>query len=554
MTKSNKKLTVCTLSGTQGIGRNCSFIEYGNTILIVDFGFEFPEEQQYGIDYLIPNYDYLKKNKHKIKGILLTHGHLDHAGGLPYVLSMFNFPPIFAGKFANGLLRERLKEFDLVKKTKLVSVRRNTIKKFGDIKVKFIGVTHSIPNSFSIFIDTPKGNIFFSGDYKIDKQPENEPETDYPSLKKLRGKIDLALMESTNVEDEGKTVSAKEVGQNLENLVKNAKGRIIVSAFSSLIARLYSLMEIAKKYNKKVFITGRSIQTSIEIAVRQGYIKIPKGLIQPIHKLKEYNDKQIMILATGSQGERYSALNRMALGEHRNVKLKDTDLVIMSSSEIPGNILQIEKMTDGILRRGADLIKSDMMDIYESGHGMKIDMKIMYNLIKPKFVMPVHGSLTKRYLNKKNLLEWGMKEDNILLTKDGQKWIRTKDGWNRGRLVSSKPILIDGLGVGDIGDIVLSDRDQLAHFGMVCVIMNLSSKTKRLMGKVRFVSRGFVYVKASKSLFNELENLVKNVHKDWIKKGKSAKLKELKSKVENKLSRYIYKKTEREPMILPVIV
>lgn len=553
MDRSNK-LSVCTLSGTQGIGRNSTIIEFGKKILIVDYGFDFPDEQQYGIDYLIPNYNYLKKRRSQIVGILLTHGHLDHTGGLPYLLPVLGFPPVYAGRFANGLIRERLKEFGLEKKTKLLDVKRNTILQFGNIKVKFIGVTHSIPNSFSIFVETPAGNIFFSGDYKIDKEPENEPETDYKSLKSLRGKVDLALMESTNAEEEGKTVSAQEVGRNLDELIKKAKGRIIVSAFSSLVSRLYSLMEIAKKYNKKVFISGRSIETSIKIATQQGYINIPKGLIQPIQKLKSFQNKQIMILATGSQGERYSALNRMALGEHKEVKLGKGDLVVMSSSEIPGNILQIEKMTDKILRREADLVKGDMEEIYESGHGLKLDMKFMHDLVRPKFVMPVHGSRTKRYINKQSLLEWGMDEKKILMTSDGQTWLRTGDVWKKDKRIESKPILIDGLGVGDVGDIVLSDREQLAHYGMVCVILNLSSKTNKLMGKIRFISRGFVYVKASKSLMNELEGIVRDIHQKWVKDGKKAKINSLKREIEKQLRGFIYKRMERDPMILTVVV
>ncbi|MBU0976418.1 MAG: ribonuclease J [Patescibacteria group bacterium] len=557
MQNNKKSLSVCTLSGTSGIGRNCSFIEYNDKIVIVDFGFEFPEEQMYGIDYLIPNYAYLKRNKNKIQAILITHGHLDHTGGLAYVLKELGFPPIYAGTFANSLIRERLKDFGLEKSVKFENVQRNTIKSFGEMRIKFIGVTHSIPNAFSIFIDTPNGNVFFSGDYKIDTEPENEPETDYKSLELLQGKVDLAMMESTNSEEEGKTISAKKVGTTLDAIVKNANGRVIVTAFASLVSRLYSLIQIAKKYNKKVFVSGRSLNTSLRIAKNLGYVNIPKDLLQPESKLSQYSDKQVLILCTGSQGERYSALNRISLREHKYIKIKKNDLVIMSSSDIPGNILQIENMTDRLITEGADLVKSNMMEVYESGHGMKIDMKMMYDLIQPKFVIPIHGSMTKRYLNEKNFVEWGMSKDRIFLTQDGQFWNRVPNGWTKGKRIDAKPILIDGLGVGDIGEIVLKDREQLANYGMVCIIMNLHNKTLQLIGKIRFESRGFVYMKASKQLMKNLENLARDTHKKWWEKGKGNKplsLSELRENLVRDLGKYIYKTIEREPMILPVFV
>lgn len=551
------KLKLCTLAGTTEVGRNCNFVEFGEDILMIDCGFSFPGHELYGIDYLIPNIKYLKKNKKRIRGILITHGHLDHTGALPYVLPELDFPPIYAGRFANALIKERLKEFELDKRVKTVDVHRNTNMRMGNFNVQFIGVTHSIPNSFSIFIKSPKGNIYFTGDYKIDTQPENEPETDYSAIKKLRGKVDLALMESTNAHKEGKAKPAQEVARNIEKLVRDWNGRVIVAAFSSLVSRQYSLVKIAEKLGKKIAISGRSLRTSMKIARELGYIRVPEKVFIPEPEINKYPSNQVIVLCTGSQGERYGALNRISLKEHKFVHAKKGDLVMMSASEIPPNVPQIQEMTDRLIMLGVELIQGDMEKIYESGHALQTDMKMMYELIQPKNVMPVHGSLTQRYKNKTNLVSWGAKEQNVLLTDDGLIWEFNNNSWKRRKKIESKPVMIDGLGVGDIGDIVIKDRRQLAEYGMVCVILNLSSKAKKLIGRPYFVSRGFVYVKASKTLMNNLETIVKDVHNDWHKKSiqkKRFEEKLLRARIEESLSKYIYKETEREPMILPVVV
>lgn len=551
------QLKVCTLSGTSEIGRNCNFVEYDGDIVIVDAGFSFPGAELYGIDYLVPNINYLKKNKHKIKGILITHGHLDHTGALQYILEDLGNPPIYAGAFANALIKEKLSETNLKGKAKFVDVHRNTTIKFGHLDVKFIGVTHSIPNAFSIFIESPQGNVFFSGDYKIDMDPENEPQTDYSSLKALNGRIDLALMESTNAYSEGKAKSASEIADNIEHIIEKHKGRVVVAMFSSLLSRLYSVIQIAETTNRKVFISGRSLNTALKIAREKRYIVFNESLFVDERNLKKYPDDQILFICTGSQGERYAALNRMSLGEHKNFKIKKGDLVLLSASEIPPNISQIEKMTDRLIALGADLIKNDTEAIHETGHGMKLDMKIMYDMIEPKEIIPIHGSLTMRYQNKKNFVSWGVDPDRVHLTTDGQMWGKRKDGWTRETLIESKPILIDGLGVGDIGDVVLKDRQQLAEFGMVVIILNVTSKNKKLIGRPKFVSRGFVYVKTSQELFDQIEKIVVNEHTHWQREGEKKGVhnqKDLYHAIEKSVAKYIYEKTEREPKILPVTI
>ncbi|OGC44299.1 hypothetical protein A2400_01650 [candidate division WS6 bacterium RIFOXYB1_FULL_33_14] len=557
--KRDEELKLCTLSGTAEIGRNCNFVEMGNEIIIVDAGYSFPGQEMYGIDYLIPNLKYLKKNKKKVKAILITHGHLDHTGALRWMLPDLDFPPIYAGDFAKALIEERLEEYNLKGKTKITGVNRSTTLKIGNnFKATFVGINHSIPDAFSIFLQTPKGNIFFSGDYKIDTQPTNELEADYEKLKSLRGRVDIALMDSTNASNVGRSPSETEVYNNLEKVIAKVEGRVIVAAFSSLLTRLYSLFEIAKRTNRKIVISGRSLEQTISIASRQGYIKIPQGLLIKEREINKYRDNELMILSTGSQGEKYAALNRISQGTHKYIKIKKGDLVLMSSSEIPENVSSIEKMTDRLISLGADLIKDTIeTKIHSTGHGNQEDMKIMLDLIRPNTVMPIHGPLTFRYFNKKNYVSWGMKDEDVYLTDDGVVWVFNGKSWIKGKPVESKPILIDGLGVGDTGEIVLKDREQLSEYGMFVVVLNLSTQTHRLMGKPQFVSRGFIYMKKSQEMLKEIQTIIYDVHRDWEQKSKASKkyvYDTLKESMEKEIGKYIYKKTEREPIILIVTV
>lgn len=551
--KKEEILKVCTVSGTGEIGRNSSFVQYGSDILVVDAGLSFPGEEMYGIDYLIPNTKYLRENRADIRGILITHGHLDHIGALPWVLKDLDFPTIYAGDFAAAIIKEKLAEHDLIGKTKIVIVKKGQNIKLGVFGITFIGVTHSIPDSHSIFIESPRGNVFFSGDYKIDDDPTNEPLIDRDMYRSLRGRIDLALLESTNSYKPGKALSETSVSQNLEEIIKKHQGRVIVAAFASLVTRLYSLMRIAKASGRKVVLAGRSVVTIMKIARELRYIDVPEELIISERDMKKYPDNQLLILSTGSQAERYGALNRIALGEHKEIQGKSGDLVILSSSEIPENVSKIEKMTDRLIRQGVDIIKNSEEEVHASGHGLQEDMRMFYELIKPKYIMPVHGSLTFRYQNKKNYSSWGHDPSKILLTDDGQVWQFDGSGWNRSVNVESKPMLIDGLGVRDVGDIVLRDRKQLAEFGMFVIVLNLSQKTKQMIANPRFVSRGFIYMKTGQELLKEIDTIVRDTHREWMRL-QNKRTDELLKEIESRVSKHIYKKTEREPIIIPTIV
>lgn len=540
-------LKICTLSGTNEVGRNCNFVEYGNDILVVDCGFSFPGEEMYGIDYLLPNTKYLSSKKRNIKGILITHGHLDHIGALAYILPDLGFPTVYAGEFARAIIEEKLKEANLIKKVKIVTVKHNIDIKLGVFNIRFLEVSHSIPDSSSIFIQSPRGNVFFSGDYKIDEK------SDLSKIESLKGKVDIALLESTYAGKPGKAKSEADVAVNLEKVIAQHKGRVIVAAFASLVSRLSSLIEIAKRNGKKVVISGRSLHTILRIAVDQRYINIPDNLIISEKEMNKYEDSKLMIITTGSQAERYAALNRIALGEHAGIKGKKGDLILMSSSEIPGNAGKIERMTDGLISLGVDLLKNGEEEIHASGHGMQEDMKQFYNLLKPKYVIPVHGSLTMRYFSKKNYVEWGHNSDHVLLTADGQMWEYENSFCRKTTNIESRPILVDGLGTRDTGDIVLRDRKQLAEFGFLTIVLNLHSVTGNLIGNPRFVSRGFIYMKTGGALLKEIENIVSDVHREWKKKHRKEKA-ELVEEIEKRVGRYVYKKTEREPIILTAII
>ncbi len=549
------KLKICTLSGTEEVGRNCSFVEYKDQILIIDMGFSFPDLESYGIDYLIPNFSYLKKNKKKIIGILVTHGHLDHTGALPYILPELDFPPIYTGRFANALIQDRLKEFKLEKKVKNHDIVRSRKLSVGNFEVTFIGVTHSIPDSHSIFIETKGGNLLFSGDYKIDKSPANEPETDYAKFLEIGKKIDVAFMESTNSFEVGKCKTEEEICYNIEEVIKGCKGRVVIASFSSLVSRIHSIFTIAQKTNRKVVLFGRSMNNVVRIARELKYIEVPDKVLVSEKDIKKYPDNQLLFVSTGSQGERYAALNRISLGEHKNFKAKKGDLVILSASEIPGNTLKIQVMTDRLIKLGADILKANMQDIYESGHGFQDDMKIMFDMIKPKYIIPIHGNMTLRYKNKKNLVKWGFDEEKIFLTEDGQMWEYDGQKLSRSTRIESKPVLIDGLGFGSLGDIVIKDRKQLAKYGVFNVVINLSSKEKKIIGKPIFLSRGFIYMIGSHKLLGEIEGLTMSVHQEWLKKsGRNYKINVLKGDLEKKLKNFLLKKTDREPVIMIAVI
>lgn len=551
-------IKLATLSGNNEVGRNCSFLEDRNSIILIDAGLSFPEQELLGIDYLIPNLDYLKKNKHKVQAIFITHGHLDHIGALPYMLPELGFPKIYAGSFASRLIKQKLKDYkDVEQKTRIIEVTRNEQVQINKFKVQFIGVTHSIPHAYSLFVETQVGNIFFSGDFKIDETPANEQQTDYKELGKLQGRVDLALIESTNSSAPGKATSETEVSDTIEELIKTAKGRVFVASFASQVSRLYVVSKISAKMNKKIVLMGRSLKDAFRIAKELHYIEIPENLFISPQEASKYPDNQLVFLCTGSQGEKYGAMNILSLGQNQVVKIKPGDRVILSSSEIPGNEYKIGKMTDKLIRLGAEIITNKLDTVHATGHGLQEDLRTMFDLIKPAKVMPIHGTLTMRYFNKLNFKKWGVPSEDVLLTEDGQVWQFAGKVVNKDKSIPSKPVLIDGMGISDIGEVVLRDREQLAEYGMICVVINLTQKQKEIWGRVRFASRGFIYVNKSKNLLNDLEKHIYKIHKTWHETSKSKKkyeLKELRENLNSGIAKFLFQKTKREPVIQVVLL
>lgn len=545
----NNNINIIPLSGVEAIGANSTLIEYDNRIVIIDAGLGFPDDDAYGVDYLIPNLDYLKKNKSRIEGIVITHGHLDHIGALAHYLEDLNFPAVYASRFALELIKGRLQEKNILKQAKLQEINRDSELRMGKMKVSFFGVNHSIPEAMGVVIKTKEGNIVHTGDFKFDNSPVNEPVAEYGKLAEIGQEGVLALLsDSTNAFKEGHSISESQIAEILEEVCEDAKGRIIVATFSSLVTRLYQLIEIAQRLNRKIYISGRSMENAIDIARTTGFIKVPDSLFVKSNQVKKVNDDRLMILATGAQGENMAALSRMSRGEHRDIKIKRGDSVILSASVIPGNDLQVQTMIDDLSKKGARVFHKDIMDLHSSGHGFKEDQKLMINLTQPKYFIPVHGYQSFLFEHAQTAQGLGIKPENTILAENGDVIEVNQKGWRKEKKVRNTHLLVSGLGVGDIGTSVLSDREQLANYGIVVIILVVDKKTKELLLSPDVVSRGFVYIRFNKDLINLVKDKTKKIYSSRIKESKD--LNNIKNEIVSKVRKSLYKELEREPMIM----
>ena len=546
-------LKIIPLGGLLEVGKNITVFEYENEIIIVDCGLAFPEDDMLGVDLVIPDISYLEKNKDKIKGLVITHGHEDHIGAIPYLLKQINVP-IYATKLTAGLIKNKLEEHKLLKSTKLKIVKQGEKINLGKMKVEFIRSCHSIPDSVALAIHTPVGIIVHTGDFKVDYTPIDGEKMDFGRLAELGNKGVLALLsDSTNSERKGFTMSERTVGTVLDKLFLNCTKRIVVATFASNVHRVQQIVNSAVKYGRKVAVCGRSMINVIKTAVELGYMNVPENTFIDIDMIKNYTDEQLVILTTGSQGEAMSALTRMASGEHRKVEITPNDLVIISANPIPGNEKYVSKVIDDLMQIGAEVVYSSLADVHVSGHACQEEQKLMLSLVRPKYFLPVHGEYRQLMAHAKTAVQVGIPPENIFIMNNGRVMELTENSAKMTGVVQSGKILVDGLGIGDVGNIVLRDRRHLSQDGLIVVVLTMDSATGEVVSGPDIISRGFVYVKESENIMDEVKRTVQRELYKCEEKG-IKDWSSIKSNLKDGLRDYVFAKTKRNPMILPIIM
>ena len=551
--KNANKVKVMALGGLNEIGKNMTVIEYKDEIVVIDAGLSFPEDEMLGVDIVIPDITYLLKNKDKVKGIFITHGHEDHIGALPYILKKIDVP-VYGTRLSIGLIEVKLKEHKL-NNVKLNVVTPKQIIKLRNISVEFIQNNHSIPGSCSLAIHTEQGVIFHTGDFKIDLTPIDGDVMDIHRICELGSQgVLLLLSDSTNVGKPGFTMSEKTVGAGLDDLFrKGQNSRIIVATFASNIHRLQQIINMAVKFNRKVAISGRSMVNVVGVARELGYLDMEDDTLIDLNDISKYKDEELVIITTGTQGEPMSALARMSSSEHKKVEIKRGDLVIISAHPIPGNEKLISKVINLLFEKGAQVVYNDIADIHVSGHAAQEDLKLIHRMVKPKFFMPVHGEFRMLKRHSDLAQELGMKEENIFVMQTGQVLELDKNSAKITTTVPTGNVLVDGLGVGDVGNIVLRDRKHLSEDGLMIVVVTISKEEGKVLAGPDIISRGFVYVRESEDLMDGAKDIIKSVLNECEEKN----IKEwayLKNNIKENLKEYLYTKTKRNPMILPIIM
>ncbi len=547
------KLKIIPLGGLNEVGKNLTVLEYGNEILLIDCGMTFPDEEMLGIDLVIPDFTYLVKNKNKVKGVVLTHGHEDHIGAIPFLLKVIN-APIYGTNLTLGLVQNKLKEHGLLSTTQLVRKLPGDVFRVGGFTIEFIRSNHSIADAVAIAVTTPVGTIVHTGDFKIDSTPIDGEMIDLTRLGQLGKKGVLALFsDSTNAERPGFTMSERSVGIKLDDVFKSTKQRIIVATFASNIHRVQQIITAAHKTNRKVALSGRSMVNVVETAINLGYMNIPENILIDIDDVKKYRPSQIVIITTGSQGETMSALYRMAYSDHKKVEIVAGDLVIISANPIPGNEKLVSNVVNELMKKGANVIHDRSAEMHVSGHACQEELKIMLALTKPKYFIPVHGeySFLKNHANLATYM--GIDKKNVFIMENGKVLELTRDSARISGTVPSGITLVDGLGVGDVGNIVLRDRKRLAEDGVIIVVVSLSEETNSMVGQPEIISRGFVYVRESGDLMEQIRTVAtdcmaackKNNIRDWTT---------IKNNLKSKISECLFQETKRSPMIIPIIM
>ena len=548
-----EKLKIISLGGLNEIGKNLTVYEYGGDIVVVDCGMGFPDDDMYGIDVVIPDVSYLIKNQNKVRGIFITHGHEDHIGALPYVLRSLN-APIYATRMSAGLIRLKLEEHRLLDKTKIITCEAGDVIKAGKFTVEFIHVNHSIADAVAFAIKCPVGTCVHTGDFKIDATPIQGGMIDLARFGALGQEGVLALLaDSTNVERPGYTRSERSVGNSFDALFKGCEERIIVTTFASNVDRLQQIIDVAARYGRRVAVTGRSMENAMKVSTELGYMNIPDGVLMDLNQIKSLPKNRVCIITTGSQGETMSALSRMAFSTHRQVDILPGDRIIISASAIPGNEHSIGNVINELYRKGAEVLNERELALHVSGHACQEELKIIHALVKPKFFIPVHGEQRMLQTHAKLAREMGMDSNHILISDIGRVMELTQNSARLAGTVTAGQVFVDGLGVGDVGSVVLRDRRHLAQDGMIVVVMSMSGEDGSLVSGPDLITRGFVYVKESEGLMEELRQVALEAINS-VDARYSTDWSAIKGAVKGDLSNYLYKKTKRSPMILPVIM
>lgn len=553
-TKKLSPLKIIPLGGLDEIGKNCTVFEYEDQMIVVDCGLAFPDWDMPGVDIVIPDLTYLVNNVERIKGVFITHGHEDHIGGIPYLLKQINVP-IYATRLTAGLIRGKLKEHSLDRSAKIHEYAPGDIVKAGKFTVEFIHVNHSIPDATAFAITTPVGTVVHTGDFKIDTTPIGGQMIDIARFSEFGKQGVLAMLsDSTNAERPGYTQSERSVGESFSTLFKNAKNnRLIVATFSSNIHRIQQIVDEAVRCHRKVAVSGRSMLNVVNVATELGYLKVPDGVMIEIETINRYQPSQLVIVTTGSQGEPMSALHRMAHGEHRNVTIGPQDTIIISASPIPGNEKTVADVVNGLMKLGAHVIYEKMYEVHVSGHACQEELKMMLGIIRPKFFLPVHGEQKQLRRHAEMAMQTGIDKKNILINEIGRIVELTPDSMKKTSTVQSGRVLVDGLGVGDVGSIVLRDRKHLAEDGIIIAVMTVEPESGEIVSGPDVVSRGFIYVRESEELISSAKKLIETSLYSAYRNG-LYEWTSIKTKIKDDLSRYLYEKTKRRPMILPIIM
>ena len=549
------KVRIIPLGGLNEIGKNMTAIECGDDIIVIDCGLAFPDDEMPGVDLVIPDVTYLEANSSRVRGIVLTHGHEDHIGAIPYVLRNIN-PPIYGTRLTVGIVRNKLKEFSLDVEPKLIEVKAGDKIRLGGMTVEFIHVNHSIADACALAIGTPLGTIVHSGDFKLDLTPIDGEIMDITRLGELGKEGVLLLMcESTNAERPGNTPSERKVGASMEYIfTTHKKERIVIATFSSNVHRVQQIIDASARHGRKVAVTGRSMLNIVGAAVELGYMHVPKGVLIDISEIRKYNPEQLTIVTTGSQGEPMSALYRMAFGEHREVQLSMNDVVVISSSAIPGNEKLVGRIINELCKCGVEVIHDSAVEVHVSGHACQEELKLLQALTKPKYFMPVHGEYKHLSANRDLALQMGMEAKDIFISDIGNVLEIDSEGARINGTVTSGRVLVDGYGVGDVGNIVLRDRLLLSQDGLIVVVATVSAEGGYILSGPDIVSRGFVYVRESEDLMDEMREVVLKTIGDCLNGKSRIDWYHIKGKVKDDLAKFIYGATKRKPMIIPVIM